>query len=105
MFFSFAQNALSSEKWIKPEFDEKETREFYETVAENGSIKYMNFLCFSELLRRFAEMQRFFCNLPNAGKLLEAKEKLIGLIGMENMLELDEMFPEIMQIGNEEINK
>lgn len=75
--------------------------QFYSELENEGKVEYFNFFFIGQLLGQFKETQRFFCNLHYPTKIERAKMKLEVLIGEQYLIELHEMFPEILQIGRE----
>lgn len=85
--------------WVVPKYDEAEIkRQIYPALLANGREKF-HFLCFTDLIEEFKEIQGYFCQMKEISELEKAKQGLNSLIGEENLMELDELYPEIMRIG------
>lgn len=90
-----------TEHWADSEFDEAEAKRIYSKYADDERISQgISMLCITEVIRHFQEMRRFLCNLPNKNRILKVKQRLGELIGEEQLAMLDELFPEILQIGS-----
>lgn len=88
-----------TDRWIKPAYNDAETKKFYEKLTVTGIKEEMNFRSMKELLRKYRTFQRFFCEASTDQMIQGYKEKLGMILGDERLVELDKMFPEILQIG------
>uniref|UniRef100_A0A183BI42 polynucleotide adenylyltransferase n=1 Tax=Globodera pallida TaxID=36090 RepID=A0A183BI42_GLOPA len=71
---------------------------YFAKLNNSGKSNSMHFYSITELIRQYLEVQRFFCDLSNSTVIQNVKTKIAVIIGEDYLIELDEMFPEILQI-------
>uniref|UniRef100_A0A914I046 polynucleotide adenylyltransferase n=1 Tax=Globodera rostochiensis TaxID=31243 RepID=A0A914I046_GLORO len=94
-------NSLGSKKtenWVKPKYDDISTKTYFTNLNDSGKSDSMHFYSITELIRQYLEVQRFFCDLSDSTIIQNVKRKIAVIIGEDYLIELDEMFPEILQI-------
>lgn len=91
----------------KSEYSEDRANLIYAALTLINKNKDMTFYCISNLIGMFNQFQGLFCNLSEREKMNEAKRRLAMLIGDKYLVQLDEMFPQVMQIGgnNDDLKK
>lgn len=88
-------------KWKKPEYNEAEVLRLFVELMANGANQKINYFGVGILVANFKQIQRYFCNLSELIELETAKKRLAKLIGVELLVNLEGLFPEIMQIGGQ----
>ncbi|KAL3078702.1 hypothetical protein niasHT_034852 [Heterodera trifolii] len=91
-----------TENWVKPKFDEEKAKEYFFTFLQlygsKSDTNYMIFFAICDLIDVSLEVRRFFCDSSDSKAMQKVKIRVGQIMDKEYLIQLDEMYPEILQI-------
>uniref|UniRef100_A0A914HY74 polynucleotide adenylyltransferase n=1 Tax=Globodera rostochiensis TaxID=31243 RepID=A0A914HY74_GLORO len=97
ILFEENETELSDDKWTVPKYEKTENVQIFVSLTADGNSQIINFFCISEMIERFKAFRWFFCNM-NETQLESSKMKLGILVGEEELVTLEDLYPEVLQI-------
>uniref|UniRef100_A0A183BIL4 polynucleotide adenylyltransferase n=1 Tax=Globodera pallida TaxID=36090 RepID=A0A183BIL4_GLOPA len=97
ILFEENETELSDEKWTVPKYEKTEIVRIFVSLMADANNQIINFYCISEMIEKFKAFRWFFCNM-NENQLESCKMKLNTLVGEEELVTLEDLFPEVLQI-------